>query len=671
MVVLLAILAFNIAMAQHLSSPRGVSIAGFTSLPNSALSFEWNPAGLIRISDWNIGISNYLDINQGNMLMQSLSFAKRISYRHSIGFKYSPGTYMEFLFPSNIVINSGGVTLKADFDKKVQYSLNYVAGYSYMLGENLSIGLSAHHYVEKITDAIYEVRGPDTASSVSLGTVEYKSNLTTFNLGLIYEIPLEWLNGEVIAGVVAENILSFKNGEIPESFRELTIRQLSGLRFGLSFKFSGQLIKNLNFGFDASTSTYTGFGFEIEPLSGLFLRGGIFSDIKRDEIVSAISTGIGLKYKIIRLDIAYLKNLSPVFKDGRITSDEFFENPVRNIEFNQFLTDRLIFSISVDAGTWIRKQISIENIELIDEIFPSSMPEYSGQPIGLISVKNISNEPVFVRMEFKIEKFMDSPVESDAYLVQPGEVVDIPVIAIFNQKIRENRVKIPVKADVRIKTSPGGYDDMAQLELIVRGRNDWDGDIASLRYFVDFENPDIIEFTRSIIWKYRDSLSKVEPKLEKFYKAMLIFNELSKLVTYVNDPTVDADRVQYPDETLKLHGGDCDDLVVLYSSLLGSLGIKTAFVDVRAVREIDESHVYILFDTEIEKIFANIISENEKRYIIMKNEAGIETVWIPVETTLVREGFEKAWEVGAMEYFNDVEINFGIIKGTVKIVPVN
>jgi hypothetical protein len=42
--------------------------------------------------------------------------------------------------------------------------------------------------------------------------------------------------------------------------------------------------------------------------------------------------------------------------------------------------------------------------------------------------------------------------------------------------------------------------------------------------------------------------------------------------------------------------------------------------------------------------------------------------WLPIETTLIREGFEKAWEVGARQFYNDFEINFGHLKGKAKII---
>jgi hypothetical protein len=104
------------------------------------------------------------------------------------------------------------------------------------------------------------------------------------------------------------------------------------------------------------------------------------------------------------------------------------------------------------------------------------------------------------------------------------------------------------------------------------------------------------------------------------------------------------------------------------ASVLESIGIDVAFVDVKEMRGSGESHVYILFDTGIEKKFANVLTENEKRYFIMRNRNGVETIWLPIETTLIREGFEKAWEVGARQFYNDFEINFGHLKGKAKII---
>jgi hypothetical protein len=110
--------ALNLAIAQNFSTPRGISIAGFEAFVNSALSSGWNPAGLIKIYDWNIGMSGYYELNSG-FKMHSFAVAKRVSEKQSLSFVYSPGSTLEFIFPSNITINIGNTTFKANYDKKI------------------------------------------------------------------------------------------------------------------------------------------------------------------------------------------------------------------------------------------------------------------------------------------------------------------------------------------------------------------------------------------------------------------------------------------------------------------------------------------------------------------------------------------------------------------------
>jgi hypothetical protein len=215
------------------------------------------------------------------------------------------------------------------------------------------------------------------------------------------------------------------------------------------------------------------------------------------------------------------------------------------------------------------------------------------------------------------------------------------------------------------------YDDRYKTPVIIHGRNDWDGNATSLRYFVTPEEPAILKYTRDVLWKHRDSLTGIDPELELFHKARSLINEFSGSLTYVNDPQQSADYVQYPSQTLQLRGGDCDDFTVCVSSLLNSIGISTAFVDVVPPQDSSRSHIYILFDTGVTPVHGNAISQNPKRYITRTGPKGSETLWIPMETTAIMRGFTEAWSEGAQEYFDDVELGLGLVKGWVKVVDVN
>jgi hypothetical protein len=227
------------------------------------------------------------------------------------------------------------------------------------------------------------------------------------------------------------------------------------------------------------------------------------------------------------------------------------------------------------------------------------------------------------------------------------------------------------EGNVYVSATPAeDYDDSYATPVLIYGKNDWDGSVYSLRYFVKPDDPAVIRYTRDILLQTRDSLDGVATDLEPFRKAELLFNAFGGKLVYVSDPKLSADVVQYPGETLHLRSGDCDDLTVCCSSLLNSIGISTAFVDVVPPADSSKSHIYLLFDTGVDPRYGSAISANSKRYIIRRNPKGSETIWIPVETTVIARGFDAAWSQGAQEYFDDVELGLGLIKGWVKIVDV-
>jgi hypothetical protein len=118
-----------------------------------------------------------------------------------------------------------------------------------------------------------------------------------------------------------------------------------------------------------------------------------------------------------------------------------------------------------------------------------------------------------------------------------------------------------------------------------------------------------------------------------------------------------------------LRGGDCDDLVVLYASLLESLGIHTAFVDVKDPQK-ELGHVYLMFEAGVAADRGDLLSSNPKRYVVRENENGKPRLWIPIETTLVAQGFEEAWKAGALEYLQEGVLRNGLHEGWVNVIEV-
>jgi hypothetical protein len=87
---------------------------------------------------------------------------------------------------------------------------------------------------------------------------------------------------------------------------------------------------------------------------------------------------------------------------------------------------------------------------------------------------------------------------------------------------------------------------------------------------------------------------------------------------------------------LLYRGGDCDDLSILFCSMLEALGIESAFVTV-------PGHIYIAFDIGLEDGFAWGMGNIEPIRHSGKN-------WLPVEITVPGRGFAEAVRIGARQW---------------------
>jgi tetratricopeptide (TPR) repeat protein len=132
--------------------------------------------------------------------------------------------------------------------------------------------------------------------------------------------------------------------------------------------------------------------------------------------------------------------------------------------------------------------------------------------------------------------------------------------------------------------------------------------------------------------------------------AIQIYYGLAELgIIYQIDPTspFDAaqgnpmvvDSISIPRDTLVRLTGDCDDLTVVYCSLLEALGIETAFVTV-------PGHIYAAFNTGVSsKDFRKVHNDKSMTLSIDGN------LWVPVEITLIgTDDFLSAWRIGVMEF---------------------
>jgi tetratricopeptide (TPR) repeat protein len=99
-----------------------------------------------------------------------------------------------------------------------------------------------------------------------------------------------------------------------------------------------------------------------------------------------------------------------------------------------------------------------------------------------------------------------------------------------------------------------------------------------------------------------------------------------------------TDYLQFPQHSLVYRAGDCDDLSILYASLLEAVGIETAFITI-------PGHIYMAFSLDMNPNDASKTFQYEDDLIVIN-----ENTWVPIETTLLTADFLKAWQTGAKQW---------------------
>ena len=426
-----------------------------------------------------------------------------------------------------------------------------------------------------------------------------------------------------------------------------------------------------SWGFDGDTERQIRFGGEIIAGDALRLDAGLYLDASSSPTADAVAVGVGTTLDPVRFDLSYLTFFSQANRRGSADVATFLATNLRNIEYNAFTSNRITLTASVKFGRSRDQLAQFEYVDVLTEVFPAASSTYAFTPVGTARVRNISSSPIDARVSFFVRRLMNSPTESKPIRIEPGAVVPVPLYAVFNESIQSVKSLSIRDGDIAVHTGPNGdEDDHVQSRVLVRGRNDWNGDISTLKHFVAPQDDQVLAFTHDVIKREKSALDTISAQLDRFQKARFLYDNFARGLTYVSDPALSQDFVQYPSETLALKSGDCDDLSVAYASLLANIGISSAFVDVVPPDQPDRSHVYLLFDTGVPASEAYVISDNAKRYVTRNNARGLATVWIPVETTVIDGGFDSAWIAGAKEYYNDVEVNLGLVKGWVRIVDI-
>lgn len=308
----------------------------------------------------------------------------------------------------------------------------------------------------------------------------------------------------------------------------------------------------------------------------------------------------------------------------------------------------------------------------VTDLYPAYYQFYNTYPLAYVTIKNVAGYPIEVNIKSNIRHYSERPKDSGFKRIDRGKTEHIPVTAIFGKQLLQANRREPAVLDMEIEARAGRtLKRQVSAQITIHSRNAWNGEMDKLIYFVTRDNEEILKLSREIVSEKKINDNN---ELGNFQTAQIIFDELkNKGIHYHRDPNIvfyKDDRVQFAIETLNLGNGDCDDLVVLYASFLESLGINTAFVEVKDHQK-EIAHLYLMFDSGLQPNQGQLISSNEKRFIIRESATDQTKIWIPVETTLIDRGFEEAWKAGATAYLQEGVIRNGLEEGWVRIIDLN
>lgn len=322
---------------------------------------------------------------------------------------------------------------------------------------------------------------------------------------------------------------------------------------------------------------------------------------------------------------------------------------------------------SKSFGVFVPGSFNVAPIEMakidIPDVFSANYKWYLTHPSGKMELVNNTDQTFKnVKLSFGLKDFMDYPYDTVIPELKARESREVALQATLNNRILDVSEDTPIQAEFTLtyyeKQKPQTISLTKALKVLSRNAIVWDK-TERLANFVTTKDPPLIEFGRAVMLSRPKEDGAASPRLKS---AALLWEALSSLgvrhlpnainpYAKVSGNKQVADTVQLPRETLRRKSGECDDTVTLLSALLEGAAIRVAVLDY-------PGHLNLMFDTG--ESDAKSVGLPEDGLIAYDN-----SLWVPVETTLLGKDFLDAYRKG-LQLYRD-----GEKRGTVKIVALD
>ncbi|NUN69587.1 MAG: hypothetical protein HUU02_07730 [Bacteroidetes bacterium] len=315
------------------------------------------------------------------------------------------------------------------------------------------------------------------------------------------------------------------------------------------------------------------------------------------------------------------------------------------------------------ASTIMSSALEITEFK-VENIFPAQFVYYSKNPIGAVTLENTGKTDIKnIKAKIFIPNYMTFASEQIIPLLKAGEKKTFEVSATLDkeklQAVSENTI---AQIKTEISYNQGGEEKIRSITkpVTIYSKNSisWNkpGHVGA---FVTYKDAAVENFSRNVVGAVKFDQNVYPNASRNMQNAMKIWDAVRAFsINYVTDPWVVAegdvlDEIQFPRQTLAKKAGDCDDSSILLAACLENLGVRTMLIGT-------SDHIFIMFDTGVNKKNASRVSLNEREYVILEN-----TVWIPLETTIINKPFSEAWRMGAEGYYKTADV-----KGKMDIIDV-
>jgi hypothetical protein len=317
---------------------------------------------------------------------------------------------------------------------------------------------------------------------------------------------------------------------------------------------------------------------------------------------------------------------------------------------------------SLDAALGVRINLSeimggrtrarVEKTEQY-RVFPVSWAWYENNPVATVKVTNGEpNAITDINLSFFMDSYMSQPwTFATLPRLAPGESAEVPLTALFNEVMinLSNDVSANGTIQMQYRSLGAKKESVSTIQMPIHNRNalNWDDDRRAAA-FVSPRDSSALHFARYVAGVVAALGETTPPNVRN---AIAMFEALRLYgINYVVDPassyaalSEDAsglDSLNYPYQTLYYRSGDCDDLSILFCSLLEVIGIETAFITI-------PGHIYMAFEIGDRGWLAG-----NDGIIELDGNDGNRCRWLPVEITVPNQGFTGAWRTGAREWRN-------------------